>query len=179
MKQFGEHQCYLTDQLKNRNALRRHASKLLHGGSGGRISASGERFVRTIATLAMLGATSLTARLAHGLTTGVKTVSRASDEKQRLCFAIALWNGKDPILKERLFGLTNAEGNHGEDVKEFYFYLDSAPTHSYMKWLYKPARPSAYPVDSARPNMLRLRSFAPRICWYSVGFRPVPRPRRV
>jgi hypothetical protein len=57
--------------------------------------------------------------------------------KQRLCFALALWNGRDPILKERLFGLTNGEGNHGEDVKEYYFYLDSTPTHSYMKYLYK------------------------------------------
>jgi len=60
-----------------------------------------------------------------------------SDDKQHLCFAIALWNGRDPILKERLFGLTNSEGNHGEDVKEYYFYLDSTPTHSYMKYLYK------------------------------------------
>jgi hypothetical protein len=60
-----------------------------------------------------------------------------SDDKQILCFALALWNGKDPILKERLFGLTNSEGNHGEDVKEYYFYLDSTPTHSYMKCLYK------------------------------------------
>jgi hypothetical protein len=60
-----------------------------------------------------------------------------SDDRQRLCFAVALWNGKDPILKERLFGLTNAEGNHGEDVKEYYFYLDSTPTHSYMRYLYK------------------------------------------
>src|SRR5262245_37001456 len=60
-----------------------------------------------------------------------------SDDRQRLCFALALWNGKDPILKERLFGLTNAEGNHGEDVKEYYFYLDSTPTHSYMRYLYK------------------------------------------
>jgi hypothetical protein len=60
-----------------------------------------------------------------------------SDEQQRLCFAVALWNGTDPILKERLFGLTNAEGNHGEDVKEYYFYLDSTPTHSYMRYLYK------------------------------------------
>ena len=59
------------------------------------------------------------------------------DDKQRLCFALALWNGQDPILKERLFGLTNSEGNHGEDVKEYYFYLDSTPTHSYMKYLYK------------------------------------------
>ncbi len=60
-----------------------------------------------------------------------------SDDKQRLCFALALWNGKDPIIKERLFGLTNSEGNHGEDVKEYYFYIDSSPTHSYMKYLYK------------------------------------------
>jgi hypothetical protein len=60
-----------------------------------------------------------------------------SDDKQQLCFALALWNGRDPIIKERLFGLTNSEGNHGEDVKEYYFYLDSTPTHSYMKWLYK------------------------------------------
>ena len=70
-----------------------------------------------------------------------------SDDRQLLCFALALWNGKDPILKERLFGLTNAEGNHGEDVKEYYFYLDSTPTHSYMKYLYKyPQR--AYPYDN-------------------------------
>ena len=60
-----------------------------------------------------------------------------SDNHQRLCFALALWNGRDPILKERLFGLTGYEGNHGEDVKEYYFYLDSTPTHSYMKYLYK------------------------------------------
>jgi hypothetical protein len=60
-----------------------------------------------------------------------------SDDKQRLCWALALWNGVDPILKERIFGLTNAEGNHGEDVKEYYYYLDSTPTHSYMKYLYK------------------------------------------
>ena len=67
-----------------------------------------------------------------------------SDDHQYLCFALALWNGKDPILKERLFGLTNSEGNHGEDVKEYYFYLDSTPTHSYMKYLYKYPQ-SAYP----------------------------------
>ncbi len=60
-----------------------------------------------------------------------------SDNHQRLCFALALWNGKDSLLKERLFGLTNPQGNHGEDVKEYYFYLDSSPTHSYMKFLYK------------------------------------------
>jgi hypothetical protein len=76
-----------------------------------------------------------------------------SDDKQQLCFALALWNGKDPILKERLFGLTNSEGNHGEDVKEYYFYLDSTPTHSYMKYLYKYPQ-AAYPyadlVDTNR-----------------------------
>jgi hypothetical protein len=60
-----------------------------------------------------------------------------SDRRQEICFAIALWNGRDPILKERAFGLTGGEGNHGEDVKEYYFYLDSTPTHSYMKYLYK------------------------------------------
>src|SRR5690348_17296528 len=60
-----------------------------------------------------------------------------SDNHQRLCFAPAFWNGRDPILKERLFGLTGHEGNHGEDVKEIYFYLDCTPTHSYMKALYK------------------------------------------
>src|SRR5438105_11561720 len=60
-----------------------------------------------------------------------------SDRRQLVCFALAMWNGKDPILKERLFGLTGNEGNHGEDVKEYYFYLDSTPTHSYMKGLYK------------------------------------------
>jgi hypothetical protein len=69
-----------------------------------------------------------------------------SDDHQYLCFAVALWNGQDPILKERLFGLTNDEGNHGEDVKEYYFYLDSTPTHSYMKFLYKYPQ-AAYPYS--------------------------------
>ncbi|WP_327667627.1 glucosidase [Streptomyces sp. NBC_00485] len=68
---------------------------------------------------------------------GEDGIAGVSDDKQRLCFALALWNGRDPILKERMFGLTNAEGNHGEDVKEYYFHLDSTPTHSYMKYLYK------------------------------------------
>jgi hypothetical protein len=68
---------------------------------------------------------------------GEDGIAGICDDKQRLCFCVALWNGRDPILKERLFGLTNSEGNHGEDVKEYYFYLDSTPTHSYMKYLYK------------------------------------------
>src|SRR5512134_2373553 len=68
---------------------------------------------------------------------GEDGIAGISDDRQLLCFALAFWNGRDPILKERLFGLTNSEGNHGEDVKEYYFYLDSTPTHSYMKALYK------------------------------------------
>lgn len=69
-----------------------------------------------------------------------------TDRGNRLCFALCLWNGKDPILKERLFGLSGNEGNHGEDVKEQYFYLDSTPTHSYMKALYKYPQ-SRYPYE--------------------------------
>src|SRR6476660_2491531 len=81
-----------------------------------------------------------------------------SDDQQRLCFALALWNGKDPILKERLFGLTNSEGNHGEDVKEYYFYLDSTPTHSYMKYLYKYPQ-AAFPYgDLVETNRRRSRN---------------------
>ena|SRR6516162_6873256 len=81
-----------------------------------------------------------------------------SDENQQLCFALALWNGRDPILKERLFGLTNSEGNHGEDVKEYYFYLDATPTHSYMKWLYKyPQGPYPY-ADPVETNRQRSRN---------------------
>ena len=68
---------------------------------------------------------------------GEDGIAGISDDMQRICFAVALWNGKDPILKERMFGLTGNEGNHGEDVKELYYYLDSTPTHSYMKHLYK------------------------------------------
>ena len=80
-----------------------------------------------------------------------------SDDGQRLCFALALWNGRDPILKERLFGLTNSEGNHGEDVKEYYFYVDSTPTHSYMKYLYKyPQREYPY-GDLIETNRARTR----------------------
>jgi hypothetical protein len=84
---------------------------------------------------------------------GEDGLAGVSDDKQRLCFALALWNGKDPILKERMFGLTNGESNHGEDVKEYYFYLDSTPTHSYMKYLYKypqAAFPYANLVDTSR-----------------------------
>ena len=86
---------------------------------------------------------------------GEDGIAGISDDSQHLCFALALWNGKDPILKERLFGLTNIEGNHGEDVKEYYFYLDSTPTHSYMKYLYKYPQ-AAYPyADLVETNRRR------------------------
>src|SRR6059036_1832436 len=75
---------------------------------------------------------------------GEDGIAGICDRRQNICFAITLWNGRDPILKERLFGLTGNEGNHGEDVKEYYFYLDSTPTHSYMKYLYKYPQ-AAYP----------------------------------
>jgi hypothetical protein len=77
---------------------------------------------------------------------GEDGIAGISDDQQLLCFALALWNGNDPIIKERMFGLTNSEGNHGEDVKEYYFYLDNTPTHSYMKYLYKYPQ-AAYPYD--------------------------------
>jgi len=89
---------------------------------------------------------------------GEDGIAGISDDKQRLCFALALWNGKDLILKERLFGLTNSEGNHGEDVKEYYFYLDSTPTHSYMKYLYKYPQ-AAFPYgDLVETNCRRNRN---------------------
>jgi mannosylglycerate hydrolase MGH1-like protein len=77
---------------------------------------------------------------------GEDGIAGISDNHQRLCFALALWNGRDPILKERLFGLTGSQGNHGEDVKEYYFYLDATPCHSYMKALYKYPQ-AAYPYS--------------------------------
>ena len=80
-----------------------------------------------------------------------------SDDQQRLCLALALWNERDPILKERLFGLTNAEGNHGEDVKEYYFYVDNLPTHSYQRWLYKYPHGEFPYADLAAVNRARSR----------------------
>src|SRR4051812_40626969 len=77
---------------------------------------------------------------------GEEGIAGISDDQQLLCFALALWNGNDPIIKERYFGLTGNEGNHGEDVKELYYYLDSTPTHSYMKMLYKYPQ-AAFPYE--------------------------------
>ena len=124
------------------------------------------------------------------------------DDQQRLCLALALWNGRDPILKERLFGLTNGEGNHGEDVKELYYYLDATPTHSYLKMLYKyPQREFPYArlveenrrrgkrrarVRAARHRRLRRRPLLRRLRRIRQGrarrhsdahHRPQPRPR--
>ena len=77
---------------------------------------------------------------------GEDGLAGVSDDKALVCLALALWNGQDPIVKERLFGLTNSEGNHGEDVKEYYFYVDNTPTHSWMRWRYKYPH-AAYPYD--------------------------------
>ena len=84
-----------------------------------------------------------------GVSLGRRRYGRHFRRQTAPLLCLALWNGKDPILKERLFGLTNSEGNHGEDVKEYYFYLDSTPTHSYMKYLYKYPQ-AAYPYADLR-----------------------------
>jgi len=132
-----------------------------HGKNGGRISVEGNGvlFGKTIAKTAMPGTISRMTKRGHGRAYrwGEDGLAGISDDHQILCFALALWNGQDPILKERLFGLTNSEGNHGEDVKEYYFYLDNTPTHSYMKYLYKYPQ-SAYPyVDLIENNRRRRR----------------------
>ena len=89
---------------------------------------------------------------------GEDGIAGICDDQQQLCFALALWNGADPILKERLFGLTGNEGNHGEDVKEYYFYLDNVPSHAYMKYLYKyPQRAFPY-ADLVEENRRRGRA---------------------
>jgi hypothetical protein len=89
---------------------------------------------------------------------GEDGIAGISDADQQLCFAVAMWNGNDPVIKERLFGLTNREGNHGEDVKEYYFYLDNTPTHSYMKYLYKYPQ-GAFPyANLERTNERRTRT---------------------
>ena len=88
---------------------------------------------------------------------GEDGIAGISDDKQRLCLALALWNERDPILKERLFGLTNAEGNHGEDVKEYYFYVDNVPTHSYQRYLYKYPQAEFPYHDLAAVNQQRSR----------------------
>jgi hypothetical protein len=88
---------------------------------------------------------------------GEDGIAGISDDMQRMCFAVTMWNGKDPILKERLFGLAGNEGNHGEDVKELYYYLDSTPTHSYMKHLYKYPQAEFPYADLVQTNRNRSR----------------------
>ena len=101
-------------------------------------NAPGGRCARIIARPGKPGCSFRTITPARKFTAGNEDgLAGLCDDKQHMCFALALWNGHDPILKERLFGLAGPEGNHGEDVKEYYFYLDSTPTHSYMKMLYK------------------------------------------
>ena len=90
------------------------------------------------------------------------------DEHQRLCLAVALWNGKDPILKERMFGLTGKQGNHGEDVKEYFFYLDATPSHSYLKFLYKYPQ-SEFPYASLVDENLRRTPHDPPLSLLDTG----------
>ena len=126
-------------------------SRSAPGGAGGPTSRTGPGApsARTTAPTATPGTTSRTTSPAARPTAGARTASPASaTATSSSCFAPAFWNGRDPILKERLFGLTPAEGNHGEDVKEYYFYLDNTPTHSYMKFLYKYPQ-AEYPVRPA------------------------------
>ena len=123
--------------IPSRAGCSRRASTASPGGSGVPTSASGSGApcARTTATTATPGTTSPHDHArSRAYRWGEDGLAGICDDQQRLCFALALWNGRDPILKERLFGLTNSEGNHGEDVKEYYFYLDSTPTHSYMKY---------------------------------------------
>src|SRR5437868_12778682 len=91
---------------------------------------------------------------------GEDGIAGISDDQQLLCFSVALWNGKDPILKERLFGLTNGEGNHGEDVKELYYYLDATPTNSYLKMLYKYPQ-AEFPYHQLLEENARRNKFVP------------------
>jgi hypothetical protein len=100
---------------------------------------------------------------------GEDGIAGVCDERQRLCLALALWNGADPILKERMFGLNNGEGNHGEDVKEYWFYVDSAPTHSYMKCQYKIA------AELARHDPVYIdmaMKFISHFVWIAVAMNP-------
>ena len=135
------------------------------GDIGGRISvsASGEPFARTTVRAAMPGRRSPTIRPDFvSYRWGEDGLAGFSDDRQQLCLALALWNGHDPILKERLFGLTNAEGNHGEDVKECYYYVDATPTASYSKMLYKYPQ-AAFPYQDLISSQSGAGSFRPGV----------------
>ena len=147
-------------ETNEQHRLNEAREKGFRGRSGGPISVrdSGERFGKTTVRMEMHGTTSVMTRArSRAYRWGEDGLAGISDDKQQLCFAIALWNGRDPILKERLFGLTNSEGNHGEDVKEYYFYLDSTPTHSYMKYLYKYPQQEFPYLDLVETNRSRSR----------------------
>ncbi len=112
-------------------------------------TAPGARCARTTAPTATPGSISrTTTRDRARIRWNEDGLAGICDRHQEVCLALALWNGRDPILKERLFGLAGNEGNHGEDVKEYYFYLDSTPTHSYMRMLYKYPQ-AAFPYDES------------------------------
>ena len=140
-----------------RNDSPPRASARRHGGCGARTSPSGNG-ARCARTTAPSGTAWEYLPHDHARSRayrwGEDGIAGICDDQQQLCFALALWNGADPILKERMFGLTGNEGNHGEDVKEYYFYLDNVPSHAYMKYLYKyPQRafPYADLVEENRP----------------------------
>ena len=96
------------------------------------------------------------------------------DEQQQLCFALALWNGRDPILKERAFGLTGNQGNHGEDVKEYYFYLDATPSHSYLRYLYKYPQAPNIPTAGWWKKTAAGAAWTHRsTCWIPAFFRTI------
>ena len=143
--------------MPSTSAWRTPATRPCRGAGGVRTSRSGNGApsARTTAPTARPGPTSATTRRGRGPTAGARTGSPASPTTAS-CSAspLALWNGRDPILKERLFGLTNREGNHGEDVKEYYFYLDATPTSSYLRYLYKYPQ-AAYPLRRPRRDERR------------------------
>ena len=123
----------------------------------------GARFARTTAPTAPPGIIFRTiTRAREAYRWNEDGIAGICDRHQKICFAIALWNGHDPILKERLFGLTGNEGNHGEDVKECYYYLDNTPTHSYMKYLYKYPQ-AAFPYEQLVDENRRRGKNAARI----------------
>ena len=151
------------DPAENSSGSRTRAPRAVaHGGSGARISASasGARCARTTATTgdAWNYFTPRPGPLARVSLGRGRARAASPTTRQLLLLRLALWNGSDPILKERLFGLTNSEGNHGEDVKEYYFYLDSTPTHSYMKYLLQVSAGGVFrTTTSSRPTRRRTR----------------------
>ena len=148
------------DPSAERTRIRQNDRRAPIGSAGARTSASapGAPSARTTARRRRVGVFPHDHARSRAYRWNEDGLAGICDRHQRICFALALWNGRDPILKERLFGLTGNEGNHGEDVKEYYFYLDSTPTHSYMQFLYKypqarvPLCTSSWRRTGARPR---------------------------